>query len=164
MKKRGFKLAVLLLAAFTTNCEKDDICAETIATTPKVVIDFLDASKPLETKKVTQLKVNTTGLNAPIIYNDVSKIKLPLDGTKTQQVWQLIQNGADANAANDNTDQIDFSYLTQLVYRSRACGYINQYQLTQALLQTDATNWIQQIKVLTTNINSENETHIQIYF
>jgi len=51
MKKYIITSLALLLAVSFWNCEKDDICAETTPTTPKLVIEFYDNANPTVLKK-----------------------------------------------------------------------------------------------------------------
>ncbi|GAB5563981.1 MAG: DUF6452 family protein [Winogradskyella sp.] len=58
-----FIIALCLLGALSFHgCERDDICAEGTATTPRVIVEFYDASEPDELKSVPRLTVYGEGL------------------------------------------------------------------------------------------------------
>ena len=160
-------IALLLIILTFSSCEKDDICTE--ETTPRLILEFYDISNPANLKNVVNLKVKGVGQTADLgTYNAVSKIQLPLkiDGTTTK--YSLILNSLDTTP---NEDFLQFDYTTQNVYVSRACGYKTTFTLNgspNGVIKTDAaipdSFWIQDINIQTTNITTENETHIKIYF
>jgi hypothetical protein len=167
MKKHVILVLITLFAFSFWNCEKDDICAETTPTTPRVVIEFYDASDPTELKTVTDLGVIASGFSEGFSFDDVSVITVPLKTTEDTTTLQFIENGSDDDTNNDNIDEITFNYTRQEIYVSRACGYKTNFTLdatTGAVLITDSDNWIQSIIIEQTTIANEDETHIKIYF
>ena len=168
MKK--ISILVLLVTAIFSGCEKDDICAETTPTTPRLIIDFYDFTNPTLTKSVTNLGVIGEGLDTVILFNGVSKVQIPLDLTKDISNYQFILNYGNSNAAFINTDILQFDYTRNNVFVSRACGYKTLFTLseTSPFTQTDATTpdglWMKNITVLQSNINNEDETHLSISF
>lgn len=163
-------LLVLLFTASFTGCEKDDICAETTPTTPRLIIDFYDFTNPTLTKNVTNLGVIGEGVETVILFNGVSKVQIPLDFTKDISKYQFILNYGNSNPVFINTDNLQFDYTRNNVFVSRACGYKTLFTLnpTAPFTQTDATNpdglWMKNITVLQSNINNEDETHLSISF
>jgi hypothetical protein len=167
MKKYAILLLITLFAFSFWNCEKDDICAETIPSTPRVVIAFYEAANPTVLKEVTNLGIIAPGFTEGISFNGVNKITVPIKTTGDTTTLQFIQNGSDTNTTNDNVDEIVFNYTRQVSYVSRACGYKTNFTLEAtngAVLTTDSNNWIQNITIEQTTIANENETHIKIYF
>lgn len=168
MKK--ISILVLLVAAIFSGCEKDDICAETTATTPRLIIDFYDFTNPTLTKNVTNLGVLGEGLDTVILFNGVSKVQIPLNLTQDISKYQFILNYGNSNAAFINTDNLQFDYLRNNVFVSRACGYKTLFTLddTSPFTQTDAATpdglWMKNITVLQSNITNEDETHLSISF
>ena len=163
------QLIVLLLITFSlAGCEKDDICDENTSTTPSVVIEFYDAASPNTLKNVTNLKVVASGFTEALTgTTGVSKIKVPLRTDLDATTWEFIAAGSDDDTTNDNTDLLNFTYLRETIYVSRACGYKVVYDLTNSntnLVATDTDNWISSIAIIQPNIDTENETHIKIYF
>ena len=162
------KIVLLLLLTITfSSCEKDDICAE--ETTPRLVLEFYDISNPSNLKNVLNLKVTGEGQTELGTYNGVNKVELPIDITNDITKYSLILNSASSTGANE--DFLQFNYTRQNVFVSRACGYKTIFELNatpNGVIKTDSTTpdgfWIQDSNIVTTNIETENETHIKIYF
>ena len=163
------KIVLLLLLTITfSSCEKDDICAE--ETTPRLVLEFYDISNPSNLKNVLNLKIKGIGATEDLgTFNGVSKIVLPLDITQDSTKYSLILNSTSLTLNNE--DSLQFNYTRQNVFVSRACGYKTIFELNPTptgVINTDAATpdgfWIQDINIVTTNIETENETHIKIYF
>ena len=163
------KIVLLLLLTITfSSCEKDDICAE--ETTPRLVLEFYDISNPSNLKNVLNLKIKGIGATEDLgRFNGVSKIVLPLDITQDSTKYSLILNSTSLTLNNE--DYLQFYYTRQNVFVSRACGYKTIFELNPTptgVINTDAATpdgfWIQDINIITTNIETENETHIKIYF
>ncbi len=157
----------MLLAVSFWNCEKDDICAEGTPTTPRVIIEFYDATATTTLKNVTSLGVIEPTFATGFAFTAVSKIQVPLRTNATTTTLNFIQNGSDTDTSNDNIDAVTFNYETQEVYISRACGYKMIFQLDAidgVITTPDANNWIQNIVVTQPDIENENEVHVKIYF
>ncbi|MGL2963496.1 DUF6452 family protein [Flavobacterium sp. RSB2_4_14] len=167
------KIILLLFIAITlSSCEKDDICAD--ETTPQLVMEFYDVTNPTVKKNVNNLKVtgynsdNTLMVTPLATFNGVSVIKLPLRITEDTTSYSLILNSA--ITTNINEDKIQFDYTRQNVYVSRACGYKTIFTLNSpnGVTRTDSNTtdgfWMQFINIQTTNIDTENEVHIKVFF
>ena len=162
------KIVLLLLLTITfSSCEKDDVCTD--ETTPRLILEFYDISNPSNFKNVFNLKVTGEGQTELGTYNGVNKVELPLDITNDITKYSLILNSASSTGANE--DFLQFNYTRQNVFVSRACGYKTIFELNatpNGVIKTDSTTpdgfWIQDINIVTTNIETENETHIKIYF
>ena len=163
-------ILVFLVAIISGGCEKDDICAETTETTPRLIIDFYDITNPSLTKNVTNLGIIGEGINTVILFNGVSRIEVPLDITKDISKYQFILNYDNSNPVFINTDFLQFDYSRNNVFVSRACGYktIFTFNPTSPFTQTDSALldglWMKNITVLQSIIISENETHLRISF
>lgn len=165
------KIYLLILIAFAfSSCEKDDICDANTPTTPRLIIDFYDSTNPTVLKNVVNLKVIGFGMpdDKPLgTFNGVSQIQLPLKTTEELTKYRLILN---STTASINEDQLQFDYTHQDVFVSRACGYKTIFKLNSpnGVTKTDAGTpdgfWIQEMNIETTNIETENETHLKIYF
>lgn len=167
MKKIVFITLSLFFAISFWNCEKDDICAEGTPVTPRLIIEFYDAANPTVLKNVTNLDVIESTLTEGFGFTGVSKIQVPLRTTADFTSLNFIQNGSDTNTTNDNIDAITFNYDRVDEYISRACGFKTLFFLndTNAIVLTpDSNNWIQNIIITQTNIETENEVHVKIYF
>ena len=168
-------LIVLVLLSFW-NCEKDDLCAESTPTTPRVVIEFFNNANPTELKSVTKLMIEETVTNSKLVADasleetddtrylfTTNKIFLPLRTTVDQSVFNFTLNKGEANEA---TDELLFDYTRKEIYISRACGYKTNFVITNptTIVTTLPGNWIQSITVENVTIDNENETHVKIYF
>lgn len=185
-------ISLLLLFTFgLSSCEKDDICDPTTPTTPRLVISFFDAADATLPKKVTNLKVvgvNKDGTDLPtgIIFNETaadstkyfanaSTISIPLKTNEESTTYKFIFNAGSTDPNLKNTDIIRFDYTHQESYVSRACGFKTTFILnpfsnvppTSSPFILDPgtdTAWMRVVSVTQYNIESENETHIEVYF
>ena len=172
-------IALLLITLTLSGCEKDDICTD--ETTPRLVLEFYDISNPANLKNVVNLKVKAVGAADYIVFNtslpntdpsrylfNGNKLELPLDISQDTTKYDLILNSTSTTGANQ--DSLLFNYTRQNVFVSRACGYKTIFELNapNGVIKTDAATpdgfWMQDINILKTNIDTENETHIKIYF
>jgi hypothetical protein len=179
MKKYSILILISLFAFSFWNCEKDDICAETTPTTPRVVIEFYDFANPTVLKEVTNLRIEEVGTTNGVVSNSAldndnplkyifnsSTVNIPLKTFDDISKFNFKFNYVD-ELTYDNLDEIVFNYTRQEIYVSRACGYKTNFTLdttTGAVLTLDGSNWIQDITIEQTTIANENETHIKIYF
>ena len=165
--KKIVALLLFVILSFSS-CEKDDICTD--ETTPRLVLEFYDISNPTNLKTVLNLKIKGIGATEDLgTFNNVSKVELPLDITQDTTKYSLILNSTSLTL--DDEDLLQFNYSRQNVFVSRACGYKTLFELNPTptgVIKTDAAIpdgfWIQDINIQTTNIETENETHIKIYF
>jgi hypothetical protein len=187
------KKIVSLLLIFTfglSSCEKDDICDPDTPTTPRLVITFYDINNPTLLKNVTNLKVIGEGkseVDGGIIFNengtDITKylangntISIPLKTNEESTSFTFISDSQNPNPAAINKDAIRFNYTHRDLYVSRACGFKTIFTLnpvsttpplTVPFILTDSDGnglWMQQVFVINPNIETENETHIKVYF
>lgn len=166
------KIFLLLVVVFSlSGCEKDDICDATTVTTPRLVIEFYDNNIATPTlKNVTGLNVIAQGYTTPITFNGVSKIQIPLKTTDDTTTFRFILNGSDSDPTNDNEDLLQFNYTRNNIFVSRACGYKTLFNLndTNPIIQSEPTTpdgiWMNTITIVKSNLESENEVHVQIRF
>ncbi|MSP84670.1 MAG: hypothetical protein EXR18_02425 [Flavobacteriaceae bacterium] len=164
------KIFIILLVFSITfsSCEKDDICEETKDTTPKLILEFYDVLNPTVLKNVTNLAIKEVGSTTILPFTEKSKIQLPLKTNEDITKYSLILNST--NISINNEDFLQFNYTRQNIFVSRACGFKTTFYLNSTLpfIKTDPSipdgYWIQNITVETSNITTENETHIKIYF
>ncbi|WP_293871894.1 DUF6452 family protein [Flavobacterium sp.] len=172
-------LLLLSLAILCSNCEKDDVCTD--ETTPRLVLEFYDISNPANVKNVLNLKVKGVGASDFIVFNkslsqtdgtrylfNGSKLQLPLNISQDLTQYSLILN---STVLIPDEDLLQFNYIRQNIFVSRACGYKTIFELNASpngVIKTDSAvptgYWIKDINILTSNIVTENETHIKIYW
>lgn len=159
-------LLVLVLALSFSSCEKDDICDANTPTTPRLIVEFYDSTAPTVLKNVTDLKVTGVGASTDLSFNGVSKIQLPLKTTEDATSYSFTLNSG--NSVTASVDDIKFDYTRKDVFISRACGFKTVFTLNTITLNDTPNsklgNWIKDIIIATSNIETENETHIKIYF
>jgi hypothetical protein len=176
MKK--INIFVLLIAIILIGCERDDICAETTPTTPRLRVEFYDATSPEDLKSVTSLTLYGEELvtdptefsAATIVYNtNENEADLPLkissEGVETTSrfVLEKDSNLRIGETGTSNKDIIEISYLPQFEYVSRACGYKSIFNNLNVTLENDSNNWISSIDVIETTVKNENTVHVRIF-
>ncbi len=181
MKKLKFILLSLLLVMIS--CERDDICAETTTTTPRLMVEFYDVNEPEDVKPVTRLTAYGEGLaNNPtndntegtLIYNtNETSLELPLlignEGEITTSRF-ILEKDTDLRLDDDvdtesNIDIIEISYETEFVYVSRACGYKSVFKNLQVSFEASGDGaWISGLEVVDTVeiVENENTIHVRI--
>lgn len=184
---RLLNLLVLFTAFVLLSCERDDICAETTATTPRLLIEFYNPSSTDELKSVLRLTAYGEGLvvddngmeiqpiessDATILFNQNSNaLALPLridaEGELATVRFILEKDTNlrldDNTASNSNIDILEINYIPEFIYVSRACGYKSIYNNLDIDLQTDDNNWINNIDIVETTIENENTVHVRIF-
>ena len=177
MKKILFITLSLFIAFSFWNCEKDDICADGTPVTPRVIIEFYDATATSSLKNVTNLRVEENNTDIGVVFNETlpldnpsryltngNKIAIPL---KSFDITSAFEFKFNYGSGSENTDVITFNYTKEDVFVSRACGYKTLFYLndiTPVVVSPDGNNWIQNIEVSQSNIENENEIHVKIYF
>lgn len=177
MKK--LKKFLIIAVIGLLGCERDDICAETTATTPRLIIEFYDADNPDDLKSVPRLTAYGEGLvtdpenssNATLVFNaNVNKVELPLRIEEENQTITsnfVLERNTNLRLDNDgstdsNIDTIAISYIPQFEYVSRACGYKSIFVDLSVTANNDGDTWISSVEVVETTINNENTVHVRI--
>ncbi|MDH7912733.1 DUF6452 family protein [Winogradskyella sp. SYSU M77433] len=180
MKK--LKFLVLTITLILLSCERDDICAETTSTTPRLIIEFYDVDNNDVLKNVPRLTVYGEGLltepptssvDETLVYNDnnTNSIALPLligeEESETTIRFVLEKDTHlrldDDVDTNSNEDILEISYTSEYVYVSRACGYKSVFNDIDVSRNADGDTWISSIETLVTEIENENNVHVYIY-
>jgi len=167
MKKISL-LFICLFAISFSSCEKDDICEATTDTTPRLIVEFFDILNPTVKKNITNLAVKEINSSASLVFNGTSKIQIPLKTNQDLTKYSFILNSTDV--AIKNEDFLLFNYSRQTVFVSRACGLKTNFTLdsTTPYIRTETSisdgYWIQNVVIATSNITTEKETHVKIYF
>ncbi|NJX15470.1 DUF6452 family protein [Tamlana crocina] len=175
-------ISVLLLAALSISCERDDICPASTPTTPHLIIDFLDVNNNDNPKNVFGLLIIDTLTTDTLLVTDLniksilpgygfiseSTILLPLktDANTTQFVLfkeaEINDNGTEEDTSDDfiegNPDVITINYSREQVFVSRACGYKTIFKNVTLTIEPDEDNWMLSRQPLTDNQSVEDET------
>jgi hypothetical protein len=190
LKTKHCIVLILSLIVISTlqNCERDDICAESTPTTPRLSIEFYDATSPDDLLNVPRLTLYGEGLvvddmgmaieptedsNATIVYNaNTNSVELPLiidtEDLETITTRYILERDTNLRLDTDNTtdsniDIIEITYTTEFIYVSRACGYKSIFNGLNVEEESDTDNWISNIEVLETTIENENTVHVRIF-
>ena len=165
-------IALFLVCLVFMTCEKDDICPEETATTPRLIVRFYDALIRENTKSVSGLFVyGINDADETVFFKNVSisttdSIAIPLrtdiDVTKLVFHKDLVDT---SDLLVGNPDTIDMKYKREDVYVSRACGYKATFTNLETDFIIDTDNWISSIDIVAENntIENENAAHINIY-
>jgi sugar/nucleoside kinase (ribokinase family) len=167
MKRKILIPVVLLIAIFSSNCEKDDICSEATSTTPRLIMQFYNINDPTTEKIPTSLLVTSNnGEDTLAIFTTKSRIELPLKIMSDITEYRFTLNSNSTTL--DNTDDLTFNYTRENVFVSRACGYKTIFVLDPdtPFVQDNGTDnqWMQNVTVEQPNILNENEVHVSVLF
>lgn len=172
-------LLLLLIFIIIPSCEKDDICAETTPTTPKLILRFYDITSQEDTKSVTGLRV--TGLdennedieisNLNIVTTDSINLPLRTDADVTKFTfhldYEIDDNGTPDNSDDDitlgNPDIVTISYQREDVYVSRACGFKTIFNNLTISVELDGDNWIVNSEIINSVVENETTAHVKIF-
>jgi len=150
-------LGILCLSA----CEKDDICTED--DTPQLVIRFYDALNPTEFKDVQNLIVwgvlPTEGKDT-IANIALDSIVLPLRVDETSTSFAFSRQ---LTIDDINVDTLTFNYDVKEIYKSRACGYIANFENLTATVKQDDSVWVQTIDIDNALIENTASAHVKIF-
>lgn len=180
--KKLIALVILVSMSFA-GCEKDDICDPATTTTPRLVLEFFDRNNVSLPKATTNLRIVGVGVDGdlPPLRDEngqetwnASTVFLPLRVNVDSTKFKLTLNVDTNPATQEQTDVLEINYSRNETYISRACGFKASFDLlgsaSRAPFVLNETpnittgNWIRNIRVLQSQINDENEVHIQIFF
>lgn len=167
MEKFGYGIVLFLFVLGSASCEKDDICVE--GNTPLMVIEFFDIDDRETLKNVTALRLVGEGqsvtVNTITDRTNLNNITLPLKTEEDNTGFLFISNSEDNDDGFEigNIDTVNFNYERLEDFKSRACGFIVNYEDLAGTLQTDNDNWIQEIEVIRSTITNSDSTHVKIY-
>lgn len=180
ISKYGFLFTIISL--LTISCQRDDICAESVETTPLLIIRFYDIEERDDLKAPQNLSIRSTdsdstnfvintGGPSPIPYYRFSRdsvaIPLKTNSDLTQYVFTLNTAAEDSTAANSGLrDTISFTYGRDEEYINRACAYKISYVGLKVNIEggEDGANWIQDVQIEEPNVEDQNQAHVSIFF
>lgn len=174
-------IPVLLIAALSISCERDDICPDSTPTTPRLIIDFLDATDSDIKKNVFDIVIigaengipavdenNDVLLLPDYIFVNTDDIILPLKTDDNTTEYILVSDATVNNAGtpddtsddfiDGNQDRIVINYSRELVFVSRACGFKTIFKNVTLTIVDDGDNWMLSRTPLTDNQSVEDET------
>jgi hypothetical protein len=174
MKK--IPVLLLLLIGLVYSCERDDICPESTATTPRLIIEFNDITNLEDSKNVRQLTVigiddEGNDIRTLISRTTTNQLALPLkivtEGENNTSRFKLIRDAdfdIDNNASTaSNTDVITITYLPEFVYVNRACGFKSIFNSISIEVENDDDQWVLGQNTNIENIENELNAHITLF-
>jgi hypothetical protein len=158
MKVQNYILALVSLLILSS-CEKDDVCVENDSVYINLV--FYSVEDGSTAKSVSGFSL--LDLNGDIVQNydntTVSAIALMLPTSETSYDL-ILQKRTEVDGLTINTnDTLNFNYIPKATYVSRACGYIRTYT---DLSINSTSNWINEVIVNSSEINSNSDEHVAI--
>ena len=173
--KKVFPFFLLLLClVHSASCERDDICVE--GDTPLLVIGFFDIEDTLNFKAVPSFRLraldNDAIFNNNTLYGfsdratENDSILVPLRIAENTTSFEFIMNSADDETTGAETgteETLNLSYIVNSEFISRACGFIANYNELQIEQVVNASSWIQDISIETTDIERTNQIHVKIF-
>tara|TARA_B100000575_G_C22981758_1_gene566462 strand:- start:240 stop:761 length:522 start_codon:yes stop_codon:yes gene_type:complete len=169
------KYLVLFLIILTIyNCESDDICPESTLTTPRLVVTFYDEDNPEERKNIESLGVYIVKNNELMLISEINgintdSIAIPLRDDESVSNFKFYKDfSVDISEIPSGLpNHVYFDYEINETFISRACGFINNYNLSLAIpydpLDTPGfTNWISEVIILNDSVTNENQSHVKI--
>ena len=151
----------LFFISFLISCERDDICLETTAGSPNLIILLLD-SENNDTRKIpTGFLIRAIGSDNVLTNNLNDSIVLPLNTKEKISQFEFIINFENEN---ENIDTLQINYKRIDKYINRACGYRSNFILEQSPIRllNPGDNWIKGFIILKDTISDETTAHLGI--
>ena len=157
----------IFLSTLFLGCTRDDICPDSTATTPMLIIRFKDINRPDVLKEVTGLSVETDYENSIELFSmtKTDSIALPLNINSDTTRFKFIRTTKrDTVTISKVINKVEFIYQRQELYVNRACGFKMQFNDLDNNIIPNPPNlqWVQEIKVLRETVNDESNAHITI--
>ena len=130
MKKLRIIAITICIVNLFWSCEKDDICESGTPTTPRMIVEFYDNLNPNTQKSVTNLGIVAEGLTTGILFDNVSKIEVPLRTNFDITKYSFILDSKNVTISLRNEDKININYTRNDEFISRACGFKTVFILT----------------------------------
>lgn len=159
---------LIIISGSFISCERDDICAETTPTTPRLILRFFDNDMPEDLLIVNDLfaialdnndTINISGL----VTMSTDSLTLPLRTDANQTRFALILSNNDSIIRNSDIVTVD--YEREEVFISRACGFSTNFNNIMITVVPDADNWILDQSIIQDreNVTDETAAHVQIF-
>ena len=167
-------LFLFLIILTIYNCESDDICPESTLTTPRLIVTFYDVDNPEERKNIESLGVYIVKNSELMLINEINgintdSIAIPLRDDESISNFKFCKDFSEDITVIPSglPNHVYFDYEISESFVSRACGFINNYILSDALpydpLDTPGTtNWISEVIILNDSVTNENQSHVKI--
>lgn len=169
--KHSIKAILLIITTIClSNCERDDICASSTPTTPRLIIEFYDATDQENLKNVPNFTVYGVDPDLAIPDDDDNSSAILLEPFESERLFNRSINIAklplivgneeeettvrfimerrtdlrldEDNSTESNIDIVEISYVPEFVYVSRACGFKSIFTNLRISIVQDDDNWL----------------------
>ena len=156
-------LCLLLISFLSLGCEKDDICNEGTAGTPRVIIRFYDKDNPTVLKSAPGIKIKEVNQESVYVILGSDSLAIPMDLSKTFTRYAFILPSSTASLTI--ADTLQFNHANRIdTYSRRACGYSAEYVLSNPAITTiGSQTWYVNSTVVLDTIRNEEQAHLAIY-
>ena len=164
---------MLILLFFA--CESDDICAELTNSTPRLIITFYDMENVETRKDVENLAIYAIKDGQLIPVNEINgtttdSINIPLRNDQSVSNFKFYKDfSLVENVPSGTVDHLYIDYDISEIFISKACGFINNYNLLNFLPYdpfenpSPPANWISGYLIQNNLIENENQSHVKIF-
>ncbi|CAM1341244.1 DUF6452 family protein [Tenacibaculum aestuarii] len=153
-------IALFILLAGLSSCEKDDFCTQN-PVTPNLVLRFYDKDNTNDLKNAEHLSVISEGKTDSLFTNRTTdSIAIPLNSLSQKTVYTLKMNDVDGNVANNQTATLTIEYKPEEDYVSRSCGF----RIIFENVTLDHTGWIDSLSTKEIPlIDNQASSHVQVF-
>ena len=165
----------LILILLIFSCESDDICAESTNSTPRLIITFYDAENIETRKDVENLAIYAIKDGQLTLINEINgittdSINIPLRNDQSVSNFKFYKDfSLVENIPGGIVDHLYVEYEMYQIFISKACGFINNYNLLNFLPYdpfenpSPPVNWISGYNIENNLIENENQSHVKIF-
>jgi len=174
MNKSYLKILVpgVVLLMLILGCQRDDICPESIQTTPMLVLRFYDVDERENFSRPTNLSIRSiVNDSVTTLYQRINQdsIAIPLRTNQNTTTYTFTIFDSDREEEDQeftpDTDTLNFTYGTEEVYVNRACAYKMIYNSLKLTVEGgEDGDWIDSYIIEEPNIEDDTQSHISIFF
>ncbi len=174
MNKSYLKILVpgVVLLMLILGCQRDDICPESIQTTPMLVLRFYDVDERENFSRPTNLSIRSiVNDSVTTLYQRINQdsIAIPLRTNQNTTTYTFTIFDSDREEEDQeftpDTDTLTFTYGTEEVYVNRACAYKMIYNSLKFTVEGgEDGDWIDSYIIEEPNIEDDTQSHISIFF
>ena len=147
---------------FLFNCEKDDICLDGTAGTPRLIIRFLDHSERMIPKSLSNITIKAISRDEDYTLFSGDSLAIPLKLDSNSTIYTFIHLNELSN--QEKIDTLKFNYKREDYYINRACGFVsNLIFSTPAIEIINKESLFLGFNILKDTIKNENQAHLAIY-
>lgn len=159
-------LGIIGVFFMVQSCQYNDICTAETPGTPKLLIQFYNADRPGLLKEVEGFNAKAIGDTAYYFESPVTDtiVALPLNTNASKTSYEFVIYQDDSTKIKRDT--ISFTYKTEDVFISRACGFKDIFTDFEVEWELSNTGWIKNRRIIDTTkrITNERKAPLYIYY